>query len=128
MNHLQHTSETIETYAFNMRVQRNISYLFGRMQACRRVEFTGASSPAIPAARRGREASVVRHRMETVAAGLEEGRRTPHLAGPAAEHRDLEEAARRAWQGRRPSTAPRRRPFAAPSWASGRALEAQASG
>ena len=43
MKHLQHpfeTSETLETYFCNMRFQRNISLLFGRMEARRRVKFT----------------------------------------------------------------------------------------
>ena len=46
MKHLQHTtktSETIETYAWNMRFQRNIYLLLRTMKARRRVEFTGGS-------------------------------------------------------------------------------------
>jgi hypothetical protein len=42
MIHLQHISETLETYSCNMRYGRNISLLFGRMETRRRVEFTGA--------------------------------------------------------------------------------------
>jgi hypothetical protein len=53
--HMQHASETskpLETYACNMWFQRNISILFGRMDARRRVQFTGvqlASSAEIVA-------------------------------------------------------------------------------
>ena len=46
MKHLQHTSETyeiLETYACNVRFQRNISMLLGRMEECTHVEFTGGS-------------------------------------------------------------------------------------
>jgi hypothetical protein len=39
--HMKHTSETFETYISNIRFQCNISLLFRRMEACRRVEFTG---------------------------------------------------------------------------------------
>jgi hypothetical protein len=45
IKHLQHTYatfETLETDACNMRFQRNISLLLGRMEARRRVEFIGA--------------------------------------------------------------------------------------
>jgi hypothetical protein len=44
MKHLQHTSEkteTLEIYVCNMCFQRNISLLLGRMEAHRRIEFTG---------------------------------------------------------------------------------------
>jgi hypothetical protein len=69
-NHLYHTSETSETYTRNMRFQRNISLLLGRMQARRHMEFTGASGLvtlvggglAAPAARHGRETSTGRQR------------------------------------------------------------------
>jgi len=46
MKRLQHTSETPEMYACNMRFQRNISLLLGRMEARRCVEFTGANGMA----------------------------------------------------------------------------------
>jgi hypothetical protein len=48
MKNLQYTSktsETLETYACNMRFQRNISLLLRRTEACRRVEFTWGSGP-----------------------------------------------------------------------------------
>jgi hypothetical protein len=35
MKHLQHTSETLETYACNMRFQRNVTLLLERMKAHR---------------------------------------------------------------------------------------------
>ena len=43
MKHLQHTYEILETleiYICNIRFQRNISLLLGRMEAHRRVKFT----------------------------------------------------------------------------------------
>jgi hypothetical protein len=108
MNYLQHTFEiyeTIETYACNIRFQPDISLLLRRIQTCWHVEFTRASALATlvggkPAARRGREASLAQRGGEAAAAQLEESNHMPRLAGPTAEHRDLEEAVRRAWQGR----------------------------
>jgi hypothetical protein len=35
------TPKTFETYVYNIRFQRNIFLLLGRMEARRRVEFTG---------------------------------------------------------------------------------------
>ena len=35
MKLLKHTSETLETYAYNMRFQRNMYLLLGRVEACR---------------------------------------------------------------------------------------------
>ena len=69
--HLQHTSETsepIETYSYNMRFQRNISLLLGRMEARQYVVFTGGSGPTtfvggepvVVTTRREREASAAR--------------------------------------------------------------------
>ena len=116
MEHLQHTSqisEIIETYSCNICFECNISLLLGRMEARRCVVFTGGSGlavlvgggPAAVAACRGMEASAAR---------LGEGSSTPRLVGPVAE--------RHAWQGQRPSGAPRRRPRAALRRASGHAL------
>jgi hypothetical protein len=70
MNHLQHTSETNKMYGCE------ISWPLGRIEASRRVEFTGASGLvtlvggglAAPVARRGRE-----HRPRDAA-----GRQRPH--------------------------------------------------
>jgi hypothetical protein len=115
LKHLQHTSETSETiklYACNMRFQRNISLLLGRMKARWRVEFTGASGlatlvgsrPPMAVARRGREASAARRggrqqphdweRQPCAALGRAASRASRfggdhalRLAGPAAEHR-----------------------------------------
>jgi hypothetical protein len=43
MRHLQHTSETIETYSYNMHFQHNISLLLDGMEARRCVVFTEGS-------------------------------------------------------------------------------------
>jgi len=59
---------------------------------------------------------------EAAAARLGEGTSTLRLVGTAAERRDSEAAARRAWQGQRLSGAPWRRARAAPRRASGCAL------
>jgi hypothetical protein len=47
MKHLQHTSETIETYSCNMRFQRNTSLLLSKMEARRCVVFTEGSGPVV---------------------------------------------------------------------------------
>jgi hypothetical protein len=72
MKHLQHTYETSETLEYiclqhTLSAQRNISFLLGRMEGRRHVEFTGGSSPTAlvgggspaPAARRGKEAAPI---------------------------------------------------------------------
>jgi hypothetical protein len=73
MKHLQHiykTSETLENIRLQhaLSAQRNISFLFGRIEARRHVEFTGGNDPTAlvgggspaPAARRGKEAAPTR--------------------------------------------------------------------
>ena len=55
MKHLQHISEiseTIEIYSCNMRFQRNISLLLGRMEARPYVVFSGGGSATAVVARR----------------------------------------------------------------------------
>jgi hypothetical protein len=48
MKHLQHTSETLETDACNIRFQANISLLLGRIETHRHVEFTGGAEIVAP--------------------------------------------------------------------------------
>jgi hypothetical protein len=102
MKHLQHTSETIETYSCNMCFEHNISLLLIRMETRCCVVFIGGSGlttlvgggPASVATCHGRETSAARAA----------GRPWP---------RDLERATvQRTWQGRQPSAVTRRRPRA----------------
>ena len=46
IKYLQYTFEIFETYICNICFQRNISLLLGRMEAHRRVEFTGVDLAA----------------------------------------------------------------------------------
>jgi hypothetical protein len=64
MKHLQHTSETLETHACNMRFQRNISLLLGRIEARRRVEFTRRSGPGREAEKTAPTSSLRRRWMD----------------------------------------------------------------
>jgi hypothetical protein len=120
----------IETYSCNIRFQRNIPLLLDRMEAHRCVMFTGGSGPAALIGGGGSGSGCTSRNGgigctssgEGVTARIGEGNHVLHLAGPAAERRDSEVAARCAWQGQRPSTAVRRRPHAAPGRASGCAL------
>jgi hypothetical protein len=124
MKHLQRTSktyETIETYKSNIRFQRNFSLLLGRMEARRCMVFNEGSGPA--ALVNGEPAAVAaRCRRDASGARLGEGSSVSCRAKPVAERHDLEAAARRAWQGQRPSGALQRWSRAAPRRTSGRAL------
>ena len=96
MKHLQHTSktsETLETYACNMCFQRNISLLLGRMEARRRVEFTGGGGGST--VRRGGSGRTTR-RGQPSAVTLSAPRRAPRLAGTTAKRYASEVVARRA--------------------------------
>jgi hypothetical protein len=86
IKHLQHTSETIEIYTYNIRFQCNISLLLGGIEPRWCVVFTGGSGPA----------ALVGGGPAVVAARLGEDSSAPRLAGPTAERRDSEAAARRA--------------------------------
>ena len=71
--HLQYTFETyetLETYACNMRFQRNIFLVLGRLEARWCAEFTGRNGPAAVAPRRGGEEAAAR---------LGEGSHAPRL-------------------------------------------------
>jgi hypothetical protein len=77
MKHLQYTSETLETYAYNMQFQLKHLLAAWRMKVHRQVEFAGGRSSAVligsglavaavqgrvvVATRRGKEAAALRH-------------------------------------------------------------------
>jgi hypothetical protein len=109
LKHLRHTSET---YSCDMRFQRNISLLLGRIEAHHRVVFTGGGGsatllrggPVIVAACRGREASAARAAR----------RPRPHNLGRA--------AGCHTWKARKTSATTQRHPLAVLGKASGRAV------